>query len=146
MNKKRIQFIFFMIVLIFTSCSKYEYGNFSLKTPEDRLIEDTWFSNVLISKGKEHEITDNYNVKFKYFTDRKGSYTFNTETNSYIGEVRLEENKTKLVFFKINEYADLDTITSSIFNSWKINKLTNEELWIETNIENVDVEIKFYRK
>ena len=138
-------FIILLISLLLTSCSKYEDGIFSFKSAETRLEGDVWYSETLISGGVERDIQDNYSVEFDPFSGKEGIYVFTSKSRPYKGSVSLEENKTRLVFFEIDEYLTLDTITSSILNSWTINKLSSRKFWIETNIENIDVEIKFYR-
>jgi len=139
-------FLFLIIIFTLFSCSKYEDGVFSLKTTENRLEGDIWYSDMILYKNKEYDIKNKYDIKFLNFKKAEGFFQLNVDTTLYVGEVRLEENKTRLVFFEINEYSNLDTITNTVFNSWRINKLSNNELKIETNIENIDVEIKFYRK
>ena len=139
--KKTLNII--IVILLFTSCSKYEDGpKISLRSPENRLSTTIWHSQTLIYKNEESEIQDLYLVEFWIDKDY-GEFKIQVNNSVIDGTCEFAEDKTRIIFLTINDTTELDTIPETIISSWKIKKLKNKKLWIETNFQNNDLEIHF---
>ncbi len=130
--------IFIIAFVPISSCKK------SLISSTKRLSAKLWVSDIIVYREREININDIYKVEFSHFEKNEGIFDIFLDTITYHGAVRLEESNTRLIFTEINYISGYDTIVGTVMNSWKIIELNKSKLWIETNIENNDVEIKFF--
>lgn len=143
-----------IILILFVGCKKYEEGpSMSLRTPEKR-IEGWW-------KVTEFNIDDiNYTglnndscVDMIIFggddTDNYLSITFFYIPDSYlVGSWDLIDKKKKI---RLNFISNPDFSKGNgpflydISSTWDIKRITNEDLWIETNYDNRNYKLILFK-
>lgn len=121
----------FIIIMLFTTCKKYEDGPIiSLHSAKKRLCRNWYFVETTKFDKPIEFFGPFYDLEFKndntiHLTLAYGGYGVGTTPNELFGEWSLIDNNKKLVssqFIFVN-----DTLT--------IQRLTNKELWLldETN-------------
>ncbi|HBS85552.1 MAG: hypothetical protein A2W91_17225 [Bacteroidetes bacterium GWF2_38_335] len=138
--------LFILISILIFSCSKYEDGpNITFRSSQKRLENGTWHSQTLIYKSTESDIPDMYLVDFS-LDGYDGYYDIVIGGDQLSGTCRLTEENTRIEFLTTTDTTGIDTIPETILSSWKILRLKNKELWIETNFENNDLEMLFKKE
>ncbi|PKR81416.1 hypothetical protein CW751_05000 [Brumimicrobium salinarum] len=113
-----------IIALNFQSCSKYEEGpKFSLRTKANRLKGD-W---EVVRIGNQMFPSGGYSLEMSF--EKGGDFSFNYSygfySYGYFGEWEFSSDKEDLRLFFDNE-----------LQTFEILRLTNKELWMESNISN----------
>ena len=125
----------FILILFFSSCKKYENGPaFSLLSKKER-VANTWAIQMVKENGVD-KTNDYRNVfqNYKLIMDKNNmKYTLTYKLlgiadYSETGSWDLSSDKLFLVLTK-----DGTASSPSSTSNWKILKLKEKELWIETN-------------
>jgi hypothetical protein len=111
--------------MISYSCSKYDDGPFfSLRTKKGRLVGE-WELDKVIQNGQTQSLDSDYDIIWEF--ERDGDFEQTLEYGSYSygynGDWEFDNNGEELEI-EINEYGT---------QTYEINRLTNNELWIEIN-------------
>ena len=119
--------LLFAAMLIFgTSCGKYPDGpGFSLRTKKARLV-NTW--KVTYATDANDDITEN-TAGVTLTIDEEGNWKTGCETTN--GAVQEETGTWQLSNDKDILILTHDDATITIPQQWKINRLKNDELWLE---------------
>ena len=153
---------FFSIILLsvfFISCNKYEDGpSISFRSPEKRLtgqweIKAILFNDLDISLGYFSSKLESY--PFSIYSDWSREYFIGiSHTNGEIiakSKLQINDKKNRLTFSLIPE-PPYEIISNDIFctipalstiNEWKILRLKNDELWISTDFDTNNYELRF---
>ncbi|GDX52397.1 hypothetical protein LBMAG27_14440 [Bacteroidota bacterium] len=156
---KKISCLFILSLLINFSCKKYPDGpTFSLRSPSQRII-GAWKLKVYMINGTDSiNIFSNYNIipgmdfKDPGINDTS-SYLIRggMDTNIYvtnIGLYELKNKKTELVLTstKIVNSMNLDgPLMSSAIIIYKILRLKQNELWLQTDFSGSSYELHYER-
>ena len=124
MNKNNV-IALTLVMMISYSCSKYDDGPFfSLRTKKGRLVGE-WELDKLIQNGQTQSLDSDYDIIWEF--ERDGDFEQTLEYGSYSygynGDWEFDNNGEELEI-EINEYGS---------QTYEINRLTNNELWIEIN-------------
>jgi hypothetical protein len=124
MNKNNV-IALTLVMMISYSCSKYDDGPFfSLRTKKGRLVGE-WELDKLILNGQTQSLDSDYDIIWEF--ERDGDFEQTLEYGSYSygynGDWEFDNNGEELEI-EINEYGT---------QTYEINRLTNNELWIEIN-------------
>lgn len=120
-TQKLVLALTIVTALNFVSCGKYEDGpNFSLRTKKARLVGE-W---EIVRIGNSTYPSDGYTLEmeFKKDGDLKFSYSYMSYSYSYNGNWEFSGDKEDLLL----------TFDSEIMR-FEILRLTNKELWMESN-------------
>jgi hypothetical protein len=124
MNKNNV-IALTLVMMISYSCSKYDDGPFfSLRTKKGRLVGE-WELDKVILNGQTQSLDSDYDIIWEF--ERDGDFEQTLEYGSYSygynGDWEFDNNGEELEI-EINEYGS---------QTYEINRLTNNELWIEIN-------------
>jgi hypothetical protein len=124
MNKNNV-IALTLVMMISYSCSKYDDGPFfSLRTKKGRLVGE-WELDKVILNGQTQSLDSDYDIIWEF--ERDGDFEQTLEYGSYSygynGDWEFDNNGEELEI-EINEYGT---------QTYEINRLTNNELWIEIN-------------
>ena len=124
MNKNNV-IALTLVMMISYSCSKYDDGPFfSLRTKKGRLVGE-WELDKLIQNGQTQSLDSDYDIIWEF--ERDGDFEQTLEYGSYSygynGDWEFDNNGEELEI-ALNGYGT---------QTWEINRLTNNELWIEIN-------------
>ena len=124
MNKNNV-IALTLVMMISYSCSKYDDGPFfSLRTKKGRLVGE-WELDKVIQNGQTQSLDSDYDIIWEF--ERDGDFEQTLEYGSYSygynGDWEFDDNGEELEI-TINGYGT---------QTWEINRLTNDELWIEIN-------------
>lgn len=115
-------FIFIFLLVIVSSCGKYEEDPYiSFQTKEKRLI-NTWEVSEILKNGEIHEFSGN--IVYVFGEDGTGSCNF-LAVDSYL-EWKFDENKEQIL---------IRLSSDGEFQSYKILRLTKDELWMQFNLD-----------
>lgn len=117
-----------LAVALFSSCGRYENGPaFSMRSAKARLVGEWTLSDLLVNDKHEQALFDK-EASSELILNNDGTYTYkikavraNTEMS---GLWSFGEDKTELLF------TEVDTINGNIEHSYRITRLTNEEVWL----------------
>jgi hypothetical protein len=125
--------------LVFTSCKKEEDEVVVVeKTPTEKLI-GTWKPNKNYVDGKEEELDeDEKNSRLIFLTSSTGKFTSVDEPEQLFEWVFLENNTKIRVTF--NESGFLFSV------DFTVKRLTETELWIESNFDGEVEEQQFIKE
>lgn len=113
-------FIFIFLLVIVSSCGKYEEGPYiSFQTKEKRLI-NTWEVSEILKNGEIHEFSGK--IVYVFGEDGTGSCNF-LAADSYL-EWKFDENKEQILIRRS---------TNGEYQSYKILRLTKDEFWFQYN-------------
>ena len=124
MNKNNV-IALTLVMMISYSCSKYDDGPFfSLRTKKGRLVGE-WELDKVIQNGQTQSLDSDYDIIWEF--ERDGDFEQTLEYGSYSygynGDWEFDNNGEELEI-ALNGYGT---------QTWEINRLTNNELWIEIN-------------
>ena len=124
MNKNNV-IALTLVMMISYSCSKYDDGPFfSLRTKKGRLVGE-WELDKVIQNGQTQSLDSDYDIIWEF--ERDGDFEQTIEYGSYSygynGDWEFDDNGEELEI-EISGYGT---------QTWEINRLTNNELWIEIN-------------
>ena len=124
MNKNNV-IALTLVMMISYSCSKYDDGPFfSLRTKKGRLVGE-WELDKVIQNGQTQSLDSDYDIIWEF--ERDGDFEQTLEYGSYSygynGDWEFDNNGEELEI-ALNGYGT---------QTWEINRLTNNELWLEIN-------------
>jgi len=155
---KKYLSVFFLIIVLF-SCNKYEDGpSVSFRSAEKRLTGKWEISKILFN---DKDISEGYfasNLEifpFSIYSDWSGDYFISishTDGNLIAkSDLTLNDKKTRITFALV-PLPPYESISNDIFctipifkdtTEWKILRLKNDELWIATDFEANNFELRF---
>lgn len=156
---KKISFLFFLSSLIIFSCKKYPDGPaFSFRSPSQRII-GAWNlkaylinGNDSISKFSNYTVIPGLDLKDPGINDTSGYLIRGgIDTNLYVSNIGLYELKNKnrdLVLTstkKVNPMNLDGPLMSSEIISYKILRLMQDELWLQTDYSGSSYELHYER-
>lgn len=113
-----LNLIAILLLILSTSCSKYEEGPIiSFQSKEKRLI-NTWELSEILYNGENHEYVGNYTFVFN--EDSTGTYS--NGYNVFYIKWKFDEDKKNLLVSGIN---------SGAYEYSEIIRLTKDELWLQ---------------
>ena len=136
------------------SCKKYEDGQFTLRTPEKRLVRK-WKADKLIKN--EYVFDDNLSIEFikknSEHSDYNGTFTFTetyTDTISHSltlnGNWKLSDDKNEIYLY-YSYISSSNTNSSGYYitgrDNWIIRKLTKDKFSIDYYYRNIIEHIDF---
>ena len=124
MNKNNV-IALTLVMMISYSCSKYDDGPFfSLRTKKGRLVGE-WELDKLIQNGQTQSLDSDYDIIWEF--ERDGDFEQTLEYGSYSygynGDWEFDDNGEELEI----------QINGDGTQTFEINRLTNNELWLEIN-------------
>lgn len=155
---KKFLSVFFLIIVC-ASCNKYEDGpSVSFRSAEKRLTGKWEISKILFN---EKDISQGYfasNLEifpFSIYSDWSGDYFISiSHTDGNLiskSDLTINDKKTRITFALV-PLAPYESISNDIFctipilkdtTGWKILRLKNDELWIATDFEANNFELRF---
>jgi len=130
-NMKFKALLFLTLILIFSSCTYYEQGpTISLKNANTRISGDWELTDVLINDKTDEVLLDSEN-DIKYSFGEEGtiviSYlTLSRSSSTLTGEWQFNDDKTSIILVLNSD----ENFVSLSGESYKILRLTDEELWL----------------
>ena len=124
MNKNNV-IALTLVMMISYSCSKYDDGPFfSLRTKKGRLVGE-WELDKVIQNGQTQSLDSDYDIIWEF--ERDGDFEQTLEYGSYSygynGDWEFDDNGEELEI----------QINGDGTQTFEINRLTNNELWLEIN-------------
>ena len=124
MNKNNV-IALTLVMMISYSCSKYDDGPFfSLRTKKGRLVGE-WELDKVILNGQTQSLDSDYDIIWEF--ERDGDFEQTLEYGSYSygynGDWEFDDNGEELEI----------QINGDGTQTFEINRLTNNELWLEIN-------------
>ncbi len=117
-----------LVILISYGCTKYDDGpGFSLRTKKARLTGE-WELEEYIVNGVNQLSGSDYNIIWEF--ERNGDFTqtldYGSYSYNYNGEWEFEDNGEELEI-QIGSYGT---------QTWEINRLSSNDLWLEVTTNN----------
>lgn len=134
MKNRYLRLIALLFVILLTACNKYEDGPFfSIRSAESRVIGKWYLASL---QENDEEILEFSQEEYEF--DNDGSFLLYEDGEVYPGTWELiDKNET----LRIGDSTD-----SSEFYDYKINRLTNTELWLEYTINSNVFEVRLKAK
>jgi len=151
-----------LLFLLFTTCKKYPENNLWLKNPA-KVIDGTWQLEVFEMNGNDSlnqnvDLISGNGVKFHLNSkkNKRGPISIPNQEISFGGAWALVDKEEKIRIYFVSNYGTYtDSLACVCYNfnnifadyrqyiDWKINKLSKQQFWIETNYNNMKYEIHF---